>query len=107
MRTGFRILVLDKTLDKIDNMEGFDKNLSRAIKCIHKSQYLEASKWLFLAHDSKEKYLLLYLINLALKQKEEASAFLNTSREFSYLYKDVFDIYIQKPGEDIELVSGT
>ncbi len=99
MRTGFRILILDKFLNKVEENPDLDKNLLKAIKYIHKFQYLEASKWLFLAMDSKEKYLLLALINLALQQKDQAMIFLENSKEYNYLYKGVFDIYIQRPTE--------
>ncbi|GAB6077654.1 hypothetical protein [Hydrogenobaculum acidophilum] len=102
MRTGFRILILDKYKNKIDEHLIQDKNLARAIKYIHKSQYIEASKWLFLASDSREKYILLSLINFALKQHEQALSYLETSSALLYNFKDVFDIYIQKPGEPLE-----
>ena len=102
MRTSFRILILDKSRNKVDENIIQDKNLARAIKYIHKSQYIEASKWLFLASDSKEKYILLSLINFALKQHEQALSYIEIASALSYNFKDVFDIYIQKPGESLE-----
>lgn len=104
MRTGFRILVLDKNNKKIEHAN-IDKNLLKAIKYIHKFQYIEASKWLFLSEDSKEKYMLLSLINKALKQEDQAKIFLETSKEYPNVYKNIFDIYVQKPNEDIMIVN--
>ncbi len=102
MRTGFRILVLDKSKNKVDESLIKDKNLAKAIKYIHKFQYLEASKWLFLAGDSKEKYILLSLINIAIEQKDEAMSYINVLDTLPYSFKDSFDIYIQKPSEALE-----
>jgi hypothetical protein len=103
MRTSFRILILDKNKIKVSEKLDIDnKNLTRAIKYIHKSQYIEASKWLFLANDSKEKYLLLSLISFALKQEDQALNYFENAKDFTYLYKEHFDVYIQKPGEPVE-----
>lgn len=102
MRTGFRILILDKDKIKVSENLDIDKNLARAVKYIHKSQYIEASKWLLLANDSKEKYLLLSLINYALKQEDQALHYFENAKDFPYIYKEHFDIYIQKPGEPVE-----
>lgn len=41
-----------------------------AIRYILEFKYLEATKWLHLAENSYEKYLLLYLIGKALKQED-------------------------------------
>lgn len=104
MRTGFRILILDSNNQKIEHQDKIDKYLLKAIKYIYKFQYIEASKWLFLAKDSKEKYILLSLINIALQQKDQAKAFYETSKEYPYLYADVFQIYIQKPNNEIKQI---
>ncbi len=104
MRTGFRILILDSYNQKIENNDNIDKYLAKAIKYIYRFQYIEASKYLFLARDSKEKYILLTLINIALQQKDQAKIFYETSKEYPYLYDDVFHIFIQKPNEDIKQV---
>jgi len=102
MRTHFRILILDKSKNKIDENLIPDKYLSKAIRYIHKSQYIEASKWLFLANDSREKYLLLSLINIAIEQEDQAMSYLKNAESIPSTFKDIFDIYIQKPGEPIE-----
>lgn len=99
MRTGFRILVLDSKNQKLSDNSNIDKNLAKAIKYIHKFQYIEASKWLLISKDSKEKYILLTLINIALKQQEQAYSFYESIKESKYLYEDIFKIYIQKPNE--------
>jgi len=86
---------LDKNKIKVSENLDIDKNLARAIKYIHKSQYIEASKWLLLANDSKEKYLLLSLINYALNKKTSFTIILKTQKIFPTFTKNIL-IYIYK-----------
>lgn len=76
MRVKFRIsLYLEgKKLKKTDLKNRRDP-LGVGLRYITEFKYLEATKWLLLAPDSYEKYVLLGLINLALGQVEQAREF--------------------------------
>ncbi|WP_204985452.1 hypothetical protein, partial [Escherichia coli] len=50
------------------------------IRYITEFKYLEATKWLMLAQDCMEKYLLLGLINIALGQEKEGYEFLREAK---------------------------
>ena len=71
MRLAFRIRIKrgDKVLLKAD-LEPSKDPLMVAIRYVLEHKYLEATKWLHIAEDSYEKYLLLYLIAKALKQED-------------------------------------
>lgn len=81
MRVRFRIRLCrrGKKLTKKGISVG-DRALSTAIRYILEFKYLEATKWLMLSADSKEKYLLLGLIYTALGQEDMAEEFFEKSR---------------------------
>ena len=84
MRVRFRILVFKegRKLSKSD-LRGETEALMIGIRYILEFKYLEATKWLMVAEDCWEKYMLLGLLNLALGQEEPAKEFLETSKRFS------------------------
>ena len=77
MRVRFRIVLYrkGKRLRRSD-LEGEKDPLFKGMRYITEFKYLEATKWLLIAPDCHEKYLLLGLINLALGQEEQAREFL-------------------------------
>ncbi len=76
MRVKFRILLYkgDKRLRKKD-LEGIREPFWIGVRYITEFKYLEATKWLLVAEDSYEKYLLLSLVHLSLGQEETAKEF--------------------------------
>ena len=76
MRVRFRISLYreGKRLKKSDFMNKRDP-LYKGMRYIIEFKYLEATKWLLIASDCYEKYLLLGLVNLALGQEEQAREF--------------------------------
>jgi len=76
MRVKFRISLHreGKRLKRSD-LEGKKDPLWKGFRYITEFKYLEATKWLLIAPDCHEKYLLLGLINLALGQEEQAREF--------------------------------
>ncbi len=83
MRVKFRISIYKdgKKLTKKD-FQGLRKPLFIGMRYVTEFKYLEATKWLFLAEDSQEKYLLLALINEALGQEEQAREFYENAARF-------------------------
>ena len=83
MRVKFRIGIYKngKKLTKKD-FQGLRKPLFIGMRYITEFKYLEATKWLFLAEDSHEKYLLLALINESLGQEEQAREFYENAAKF-------------------------
>jgi len=76
MRVKFRIGVYKGGVKlKRKDFLGKRDPLSIALRYVAEFKYLEATKWLFLAEDSFEKYYLLGLINETLGQEEEAEEF--------------------------------
>ncbi len=76
MRVRFRIRLSrgGRKLTKKDLRIG-NKAFSTAIRYILEFKYLEATKWLMLSEDTREKFLLLGLIYTALGQEEMAEEF--------------------------------
>ncbi len=76
MRVRFRIYLYreGKRLRRSD-LEGERDPLLKGMRYITEFKYLEATKWLLIAPDCHEKYLLLGLINLALEQEDQAKEF--------------------------------
>jgi len=83
MRVKFRIGIYEngKRLTKKD-FQGLKEPLFIGMRYITEFKYLEATKWLFLAKDSHEKYFLLALINEALGQEEQAREFYENAERF-------------------------
>lgn len=84
MRVRFRIAIYDKVGNRL-NREHFLKAseaLYRGMRYILEFKYLEATKWLMLAQDCMEKYLLLGLINIALGQEKEGYEFLREAKKY-------------------------
>ena len=77
MRVRFRISFYrgDKRLKRSDFGDTKDP-LWVGMRYIVEFKYLEANKWLLIAPDSYEKYILLTLTNLAIGQEEQAREFL-------------------------------
>ena len=102
MRVKFRILLYkgDKRLRKKD-LESIKDPFWIGIRYITEFKYLEATKWLLVAEDSYEKYLLLSLIHLSLGQEETAKEF---AREAAGKPKGLgISVKVLKPdGEEVE-----
>ncbi len=83
MRVRLRILVFrgNKRLSKSE-LGGETDPLMVGIRYILEFKYLEATKWLMVAGDCQEKYILLGLLNLSLGQEESAREFLETAKKF-------------------------
>jgi hypothetical protein len=86
MRVKFRIVIHKdgKKLNKGD-LFGEKDPFWVGVRYITEFRYLEATKWLMLAQDCYEKYLLLALTNLALGQESQAQEFLPRSFELQAL----------------------
>ncbi|MDW8032369.1 MAG: hypothetical protein RMH93_02355 [Aquificaceae bacterium] len=83
MRVRFRIGIYDeegKRLSK-DHFLSYSTSLHRGMRYVLEFKYLEATKWLMLAQDSTEKYLLLGLLNIALGQEREGLDFLQEAQK--------------------------
>ncbi len=86
MKLKLRIFLLkgNRKLSKGDLEE--KRNFWVGVRYILEFKYLEASKWLLLSEDSREKYLLLSLINLALGDREGAMEYSEYIESFPALY---------------------
>ncbi len=100
MKLKLRIFLLrgDRKLSKKDIEE--KDNFWVGVRYILEFRYLEASKWLLLSEDSKEKYLLLSLINLALGDKERAMEYVEYMEGFPSLYD--ISVKVDNPHMGIE-----
>jgi hypothetical protein len=80
MRVRFRIALYreGKRLTKGDLRHERDP-LMVGIRYILEFKYLEATKWLLIAEDCWEKFVLLGLTNMALGQEDQGEEFLNGS----------------------------
>ena len=88
MRVKFRIRIdLNGKRLKKEDLKGKRDPFSIALRYITEFKYLEATKWLYLAEDSYEKYYLLSLINEALGQEEQAKEFRETAKRFERKYE--------------------
>ncbi len=67
------------------------------MRYITEFKYLEATKWLLIAPDCYERYLLLGLINLALGQEDQAREFLE-SLEGTPRCTDI-SVFVERPEE--------
>jgi len=86
MKLRLRIFIL-KGNRKLTKKEIEERdNFWIGVRYILEFKYLEASKWLLLSEDSREKYLLLSLINLAIGDKEGAAEYANYVNSFPKLY---------------------
>ena len=96
MRVRFRIVLYreGKKLRRSDFVNEKEP-LYKGMRYITEFKYLEATKWLLIAPDCHEKYLLLGLINLALGQKEQAREFLENIKGTSRC-TDV-EVFVENP----------
>ena len=99
MRVRFRIRLFRKG-EKLTKREvNFgEKAFSTALRYILEFKYLEATKWLMLSADSREKYLLLGLIYTALGQEDMAEEFFEKSRSCEKATD--LKIYAEFPGRN-------
>jgi len=98
MRVRFRILLFegDRRLKRSDLKDRKDP-LGLGMRYITEFKYLEATKWLLIAEDSWERYILLGLINLALGQEEQAKEFLEAADQ--YPKRTELSIAVESPEE--------
>ncbi|MFN3471217.1 MAG: hypothetical protein ACK4ZR_01240 [Aquificaceae bacterium] len=104
MRVRFRIKIVDKEgkrLGKEDFLKSSEP-LYIGMRYITEFKYLEATKWLMLAQDCQEKYMLLALINYALGQNSQGDEFFYEARK--YPSKTQFKFLVEKPEENISFV---
>ncbi len=104
MRVRFRIQLYegDKRLRKQDLFDRKDA-FGVGIRYITEFKYLEATKWLLLAPDSWEKYVLLSLINLSLGQVEQAQEFLEMAVGFEREKELRIEVSFPERGKSIEI----
>jgi hypothetical protein len=99
MRVRFRIAVYSgdgKRLSRQD-LIGYKDSLRIGIRYVIEFKYLEATKWLLLAEDAQEKYLLLALLNYALGQDQQAKEFFEEAKRFERATD--YRFLIEKPEE--------
>ncbi len=86
MRVKFRIGIYrnGKKMKKKDFL-GLRDPLFIGMRYITEFKYLEATKWLLIAKDSREKYTLLGMINEALGQSEQAKEFFENASRYEKL----------------------
>ncbi len=104
MRVRFRIRIVDKEGNRLGK-EHFLKNrdpLYVGMRYVVEFKYLEATKWLMLAEDCQEKYMLLALINYALGQRSQGEEFFNEAKSYPKITQYAF--LIEKPEEGISLL---
>lgn len=96
MRVKFRIVIYkDGVKLKKTDFEGKRDAFSVGVRYILEFKYLESTKWLMLAEDSYEKYLLLGLVNMALGQELQAREFLQEAEK--YHKKTLYTIKVEHP----------
>ncbi|MCX8059678.1 MAG: hypothetical protein N3C13_00590 [Aquificaceae bacterium] len=103
MRVKFRVAVYDqkgKRLGKED-LKSSSTALYTAVRYVLEFKYLEATKWLMLAQDCMEKYLLLGLLNLALGQEHQGKDFLQEALHHPKITCYLFAV--EKPEEGLRL----
>ena len=104
MRVSFRIRIVDKEGKRLKK-EDFLKNsepLYIGMRYITEFKYLEATKWLMLAQDCQEKYVLLALINYALGQRAQGDEFFYEAKK--YPPKTQYSFLVEKPEENISFI---
>ncbi|WP_457601326.1 hypothetical protein [Hydrogenivirga sp.] len=102
MRVKFRISLYrgDRRLRRSD-LRDIKDPLWVGIRYITEFKYLEATKWLLIAPDCYEKYLLLGLVNLSLGQEEQAQEFLSCTEGRERLTD--LRIFLEKPEEKVRI----
>ncbi len=103
MRVKFRIALYDRAGNKLSrgdfvNVSG---TLYKGMRYITEFKYLEATKWLMLAQDCMEKYLLLGLINIVLGQEKEGYEFLKEAQKYSKVTE--YMVAIENPEKDLRI----
>ncbi|HIP42486.1 MAG TPA: hypothetical protein EYG91_00905 [Aquifex aeolicus] len=100
MRVKFRIGIYKRgKKQRKKDFQGLSDPLFIGMRYITEFKYLEATKWLFLAEDSYEKYLLLGLINEALGQEEQSREFLEVANR--YEKKTDYEFFKEIPEENL------
>ncbi|MFN7065619.1 MAG: hypothetical protein ACK4OF_05680 [Aquificaceae bacterium] len=103
MRVRFRIAIYEKEGKRLSKEDILDQKdaLHIGIRYITEFKYLEATKWLMLSGDCREKYLLLSLINLALGQETEGYEFMAEALKYPSTTKYLFAI--ERPEKNLRL----
>ncbi|MFN3947301.1 MAG: hypothetical protein ACK4LA_04355 [Aquificaceae bacterium] len=103
MRVKFRIALYNREGKRLSKEEFIKSSsaLYRGMRYITEFKYLEATKWLMLAQDSKEKYLLLGLLNIALGQESEGLEFLREASKHPPTTD--YKIAIENPEENLRV----
>ncbi len=103
MRVKLRILLYrDRKRLRKSDFAGLRDPLSVGMRYITEFKYLEATKWLLIAPDSRERSLLLGLINLALGQREQALEFLEGLGSKERLTE--IEVVVELPGSKDRLI---
>ena len=102
MRVKFRIQVYKdgKKLSKLDLVSA-KSPFWIGVRYITEFKYLEATKWLMIAQDCHEKYVLLSLINLALGQEDQGEEFCKEALKHKPMYD--IQIFVEMPEKGIKL----
>jgi hypothetical protein len=107
MRVKFRIAIHKegKKLSK-EGLLGKRDPFWVGVRYITEFRYLEATKWLMLARDCYEKYLLLALTNLALGQESQAREF--DQEALNHKPCHALEIFLEMPekGKRIQVKEG-
>ncbi len=100
MRVRFRIALFrnDRKLSKKDLIHERDPLLV-GMRYILEFKYLEATKWLLIAEDCWEKFVLLGLTNTALGQEEQGREFLSQAE--SQPRRTEVRVFIELPEEGV------
>ncbi|MEJ5339773.1 MAG: hypothetical protein ACK42C_04105 [Aquificaceae bacterium] len=101
MRVRFRVAVYDKQGNRVnkEDLVLSSGSLYRGLRYVTEFKYLEATKWLMLAEDCQEKYLLLGLLNISLGQTYQGLEFLQEAMRHTKTTQYVFAV--EKPEEGL------
>ncbi|WP_333785147.1 hypothetical protein [Thermocrinis sp.] len=102
MRVRFRISIYKdgKKLSKED-LKQEKSPFWIGVRYITEFKYLEATKWLMIAEDCYEKYLLLSLANLALGQENQGREFYSEALKHKSMHP--LKIFLEVPEKNIKL----
>ena len=102
MRVKFRISIYKdgKRLSKAD-LKQEKSPFWIGVRYITEFKYLEATKWLMIAEDCYEKYLLLSLANLALGQENQGREFYNEALKHKSMHP--LKIFLEVPEKNIRV----
>ncbi|MCS6957008.1 MAG: hypothetical protein RMK75_00915 [Aquificaceae bacterium] len=104
MRVKFRIAVYSAEGKKLNREDFITRKsaLHRGIRYVVEFKYLEATKWLMLAQDCMEKYLLLGLLYLSLGQEREGREFLKEAQNHRRITDYLF--LVEKPEDGLKII---